>query len=311
LTTVLVHLDFDFLGTDRMADHFPGVRFVHVDPDGPVDPDLHGEVMVTRGTDSANFAEVLERGVRWVHCTGHGVDEIPLDVVEDRTLTCARGATAVPIAEWVVAMLLTAAKRLPGSWVDEPPRHWFLARLDTIEDATIALVGYGSINRAVAARLAPFGCRILAVRRSDAPIDDPGVEVVGDVATAVAEADHVVIGVPSTTETENLVDADLLAACRTGTHLVNIARGPVVDQSALRSALDSGQVGLASLDVCDPEPLPEGHWLYTHPGVRLSPHISWCSPTSLEQMGANFAANLERWLEGRPLNDIVDHDTGY
>jgi phosphoglycerate dehydrogenase-like enzyme len=85
----------------------------------------------------------------------------------------------------------------------------------------------------------------------------------------------------------------------------------VVDQSALRSALDSGQVGLASLDVCDPEPLPEGHWLYTHPGVRLSPHISWCSPTSLEQMGANFAANLERWLEGRPLNDIVDHDTGY
>ena len=236
---------------------------------------------------------------------------MPLEVLGDRILTCARGATAVPIAEWVVAMLLTAAKRLPGSWVDEPPEHWYLSRLGTLEGATVALVGYGSINRAVAARLAPFGCRLLAVRRTGARVDDPGVEVVGDVATAVGEADHVVIGVPSTPETGHLVDAGFLAACRTGTHLVNIARGPVVDQDALRSALDTGQVGLASLDVCDPEPLPAGHWLYTHQGVRLSPHISWCSPNSFDHMATNFADNLERWLDGRPLADTVDLDTGY
>jgi phosphoglycerate dehydrogenase-like enzyme len=135
--------------------------------------------------------------------------------------------------------------------------------------------------------------------------------VVADAAAAVAEADHVVIGVPSTPETRNLVDADLLAGSRSGIHLVNVSRGSVVDQDALRSALDSGQVGLASLDVCDPEPLPEGHWLYTHPSVRLSPHISWCSPNSFDQMGANFAANLGRWLDGRPLEDVVDRDVGY
>ena len=311
MTTVLVHLKVDYLDTDRMGDRFPGVRFVQVDPDGPVDADVHGEVLVTRGMKSPNFAEVLERGVEWVHCTGHGVDEMPLEAVGDRTLTCARGATAVPIAEWVVAMLLTAAKRLPASWIDEPPERWFLSRLGTLEGATVALIGYGSINRAVAARLAPFGCRLLAVRRSGAPVDDPGVVVVADAAAAVAEADHVVIGVPSTPETRHLVDADFLAACRSGTHLVNISRGSVVDQDALRAALDSGQVGLASLDVCDPEPLPDGHWLYTHPGVRLSPHISWCSPNSFDHMGTNFAANLERWLDGRPLEDVVDRAAGY
>ena len=311
MTTVLVHLKVDYLGTDRLGDRFQDVRFVHVDPDGPVDPDLRGEVMVTRGMDSANFAEVLERGVEWVHCTGHGVDEMPLETVGNRILTCARGATAVPIAEWVVAMLLTAAKRLPGSWINEPPERWFLSRLDTLEGATVALLGYGSINRAVAARLAPFGCRLLAVRRTGAPVDDPGVVVVADAAAAVAEADHMVVGVPSTPETGNLVDADLLAVSRSGIHLVNVSRGSVVDQDALRTALDSGQVGLASLDVCDPEPLPEGHWLYTHPSVRLSPHISWCSPNSFDQMGANFAANLGRWLDGHPLEDVVDRDVGY
>ena len=185
MTTVLVHLKVDYLGTDRIGDRFPGVRFVHVDPDGPVDPAVHGEVVVTRGVDSPNFAEVLERGVEWVHCTGHGVDEMPLETVGNRILTCARGATAVPIAEWVVAMLLTAAKRLPGSWIDEPPERWFLTHLGTLEGTTVALLGYGSINRAVAARLAPFGCRLLAVRRTGAPVDDPGVVVVADAATAL------------------------------------------------------------------------------------------------------------------------------
>ena len=311
MTTVLVHLAVDYLGTDGMAGRFPGVRFVQVDPDGPVDPDVHGQVLVTRGVDSPNLTDVLDRGVEWVHCTGHGIDEIPLDAIGDRILTCARGATAVPIAEWVVAMLLTAEKRLPEVWVDAPPDRWHVTRLGGLAGSTVVLLGYGSINRAVAARLAPFGCRLLALRRTGQPVDDPGVEVVADAVSAVAEADHVVVGVPATPETDGLVDADLLAACRPGVHLVNVARGSIVDQEALRTALDNGQVGLASLDVCEPEPLPAGHWLYEHPAVRLSPHISWCSPDSFGSMATNFADNLDRWIHGRPLAGIVDVAAGY
>jgi phosphoglycerate dehydrogenase-like enzyme len=247
LTTVLVHLAVDYLGTDGMAGRFPGVRFVQVDPDGPVDPDVHGQVLVTRGVDSPNLTDVLDRGVEWVHCTGHGIDEIPLDAIGDRILTCARGATAVPIAEWVVAMLLTAEKRLPEVWVDAPPGRWYVTRLGGLAGSTVALLGY----------------------------------------------------------------ADLLAACRPGVHLVNVARGSIVDQEALRTALDNGQVGLASLDVCEPEPLPAGHWLYEHPAVRLSPHVSWCSPDSFGSMATNFADNLDRWIHGRPLAGIVDVAAGY
>ena len=309
--TVLVNLPGDYIGVHRLADRFPSVRFVDVDPGHPIDPDVHGEVLVTRAAAAENLADLLDRGVRWVHCTGHGVDGLPLELVGGRVLTCARGTMATPIAEWVVAMILTVSKRLPGSWVDGPPKHWFLDRLTALEDATVALIGFGSINRAVSHRLAPFGCRLVATRRGQAGVDDPAVEVVPDAFGAVSGADHVVIGVPATPGTNHLFDDDLFAAMKPGGHLVNVARGSIVDQAALRRALDSGQVGVASLDVCEPEPLPEGHWLYTHPGVRLSPHVSWCSPGAVEDLREDFSDNLERWLDDRALKGVVDVEAGY
>jgi phosphoglycerate dehydrogenase-like enzyme len=132
-----------------------------------------------------------------------------------------------------------------------------------------------------------------------------------DVRAAVADADHVVVGAPLTPATEGMVDADLLAAMKPGAHLVNIARGRIVDQDSLRRSLDADHLGLASLDVCDPEPLPAGHWLYDHPKVRLSPHVSWADPGAIERLHAAFADNLERWLAGQPLVDVVDVEAGY
>jgi phosphoglycerate dehydrogenase-like enzyme len=92
---------------------------------------------------------------------------------------------------------------------------------------------------------------------------------------------------------------------------VNVSRGSLVDQEALREALDEGRVARASLDVCDPEPLPAGHWLYSHPRVRLSPHISWSAPGALERLFATFAENLRRYRDGRPLEGRVDLERGY
>jgi phosphoglycerate dehydrogenase-like enzyme len=96
-----------------------------------------------------------------------------------------------------------------------------------------------------------------------------------------------------------------------GVHLVNIARGGLVDQDALRVALDSGHIGRATLDVADPEPLPEGHWLYDDPRVRLSPHISWSMPESNDLLYETFRSNLHHWLRGEPLEGVVDVDAGY
>ena len=96
-----------------------------------------------------------------------------------------------------------------------------------------------------------------------------------------------------------------------GAHLVNVARGGIVDQEALREALGDGRVARASLDAVEPEPLPEGHWLYTHPRVRLSPHISWSAPEAMPRLFATFRENLRRYRAGEPLEGRVDLERGY
>jgi len=96
-----------------------------------------------------------------------------------------------------------------------------------------------------------------------------------------------------------------------GVHLVNIARGALVDQDALRAALDDGRVAMATLDTVDPEPLPEGHWMYAHPKVRLSAHVSWYTPLLLQRAVEQFVENLDRYVAGVPLHDVVDPAEGY
>jgi len=308
---VLVHLWGEHFPTPAIRERFPTVEFISVRTDGPMSDDVVGEVCITQAARTGNLEEVLQRGVRWVHVLGQGVDHFPFEHLGDRTLTCARGVNAFPIAEWVVTMLLTAVKQLPDHWLSEPPRRWVLADLGSLEGATVGLVGLGSINRAVAERLTPFGCRMVAVTRSGTPSPVSGVEVTTDVREAVADADHVVLGVPLTPETEHMFDDDLFAAMKPGAHLVNIARGRLVDQDALRRALDGGRLGMASLDVCEPEPLPAGHWLYSHPGVRLSAHVSWSDPGALDRLHAAFTDNLDRWLADEALIDVVDPAAGY
>src|SRR5262249_8312038 len=141
--------------------------------------------------------------------------------------------------------------------------------------STLALVGLGGIGTAIARRALAFDMHVRALRRTDAPSPIEGVEVVRDIDSLVAGADHLVLAAPATARTRHLVDAGLLSRVKPGLHLVNIARGTLVDQDALSVALDDGRVAMASLDTVDPEPLPAGHWLYTHPKVRLFAHISW------------------------------------
>jgi phosphoglycerate dehydrogenase-like enzyme len=103
----------------------------------------------------------------------------------------------------------------------------------------------------------------------------------------------------------------VLAAAKPGLHLVNVARGALVDQDALRDALDEGRVAMASLDAVDPEPLPPGHWMYGHPRVRLSPHVSWNAPGAAHVLLDRFVENLHRWRARQALAGVVDRTAGY
>ena len=241
----------------------------------------------------------------------HGVDGLPFEMLNDCVVTCSRGASSTPIAEWAVTMILSHTKKIPESWISKEPENWFLAPLETLSGATVALLGFGSINQEIAKRLEPFGCRIVAVRNSKSKSSVPNVEMLPTLEEAVSQADHVVIGLPLTEETHHIVNDRLMKLMKPGAHLVNIARGDIVDQEALFENLESGQINRASLDVVTPEPLPEGHWLYSDPKVKLSAHISWASPDFLDQLHDLFSSNLEKWLSGLPLDGLVDIKKGY
>ena len=300
-----------YLPIDRITEEVPGVEMTAVPMDEDLPDDLQGEVLLTLPFGSPNMAEVLANGVKWVHTIGTGVDGFPLELVGDRILTCSRGASAIRIAEWVMAMLLSDAKRLPTSWVKEKPNSWNMADLEGLHGKTLGLVGFGSIGQAIARRALPFGMHVQAYRRSAQSGEVPGVTPVSSLPALAAAADHLVIAAPATPATAGLIGNDILAAMKPDAHLINISRGSLIDQNALREALDGGRLRLASLDTVTPEPLPEGHWMYQHDEIRLSPHISWGMPDSFDAIVDTFIANLKRYMANETLEGVVDIAHGY
>lgn len=290
------------------------VEVVPIPMDGELDPDARGQVLLTTPTSVPTLREALGRGVEWVHLIGTGIDMFPLEVLGDGiVLTNSRGLSAVPISEWVMACILSFAKHMPESFVTEPPARWNIPPrpLGSLHGARLALLGLGGIGTAVARRALPFGMDVVALRHTDAPSPVEGVTMVGSIDELVSEADHIVLVAPLTEATRGLFDDDVFAAMKPGAHLVNVARGPIIDDGALRRALDAGIVAGADIDATDPEPLPAGHWMYGHPGVRVSPHLSWNWSGAFGAMYEVFLRNLAHWLADEPLESVVDPAQGY
>ena len=269
------------------------------------------DVLVTLADGGDAIARALTPGIRWVHVLGAGIDGFPLDVVGDRLVTCSRGAAAPAIAEFVLAAMLAFEKQLPEVWITGPPDAGHVPALGGLEGRTLGIVGLGSIGTEVARRALAFDMTVIGVRRSDRPAPLPGIALAPDLGALLEASDHVVVAAPATARTERLIGADALARVRPGAHLVNVARGSLVDQDALLAALDDGRLGRATLDVVDPEPLPAGHPLYTHERVRLTPHLSWSSPRTLRRTMALFVDNLDRYRAGQALLGGVDLEEGY
>ncbi len=246
--------------------------------------------------------------LRWIHTVSAGVDEFPPWIFDVPQVTCGRGSNSTAIAEFTLAALLAVEKRLPDIWVNSAEAWTPKPSLGTLTGKTLGLLGFGSIGQAIAARALPFGMDILAFNRSGGT-PPSGVRFAG-LDAVLASADHLVIALPLTAATSGLVGPAALARVKPGVHLVNIARGRILDHDALLAALASGQVGSATLDVTEPEPLPPGHALYTHPRVRLSPHISWSGSNRAAQ-GDLIRENLRRYLAGEALLNIVPPARGY
>ena len=292
---------------EAMKAAVPDVEVIDAGADPP-SSDLRADVLFGGwGPHSLEYAQRVD----WVHLAGTGIDSYPREMFDGRTVTNARGASAIPIAEFVLAAMLAFEKHLPETWIEAPPKHWNFAPLGWLNTRTLGLVGLGGIGVAIAERALPFGMRVQALRRRQEPSPLDGVEVVGSLEELLPEADHFVLAAPATPRTRHLINAESLALVKPGVHLVNIARGALVDQDALRVALDDGRVAMATLDTVDPEPLPEGHWMYSHPKVRLSAHVSWASPAGMDRTLEIFLDNLRRYAAGEQVLHVVDADEGY
>lgn len=248
--------------------------------------------------------------VRWVQLASVGIDYYPPWLFRGPVVTSARGTASDAIAEYALAAIFSAAKRMPQIWLGEASQ-WRRLSLGLVQGSVLGLYGFGSIGQALARRALALGMRVLALRRSDAPFGVDGVEAVSTLEQLLARCDHLVLAAPATAATRHALNAATLAHAKPGLHLINVARGALVDHDALLAALDAGQLALATLDVTDPEPLPAGHALYGHPKVRLSPHISPSTEQIVPALIDKFLNNLERLRSGAPLADVVDTARGY
>jgi phosphoglycerate dehydrogenase-like enzyme len=240
-------------------------------------------------------------------------------------VTNARGVFSRPIAEYVMLMILAISRRLPELLELQAERTWQPLEGRELRDVTIGVVGLGSIGRAVAGLAAAFGCRVIATRRNpgrgSAPAGDEeggGLEPPVDrllgpegLPELLGEADFVVLAAPLTPETDNLIDAEALAAMRPDAWLINVARGRLVDEHELVRALREGRIGGAVLDTFRHEPqLPDSPF-YDLPNVIVTPQTSWSSGRVLDRSVELFCDNLRRFAAGQPLRNVVDPVAGY
>jgi phosphoglycerate dehydrogenase-like enzyme len=258
--------------------------------------------------------------LRWVQARSAGVDRflaVPELVARDELLlTNYRGVHGPAIADHTMAMLLALTRDLPGSLAAQREQRWSReAERPRIALAgrTMLVVGLGGIGSEIAVRAHGMGMRVIATRRSVEPAPSY-VERVGtpdQLRSMLAEADVVAIAVPLTAETEGLFDADLFAAMRKGSYLLNIARGKVVRTDALLAALREGHLAGAGLDVTDPEPLPADHPLWKEPNVIITAHIA-ADAELTEARGMELELeNMRRFDRGEPLLNVVDKKAGY
>jgi phosphoglycerate dehydrogenase-like enzyme len=321
---------------DALRAALPG-GWTFVDVDAPVSGRGDGGGISDRALEAIRDAEIyfglglprplLQAAIqtpmklRWIHTGAAGVASLlhPELAEHDIVLTNSAGIHAEPMAETVLAMILHFARGLDLAVRAQAQTQW---RADLYEGAdsgvreiagaTVGIVGLGGIGRAVARRARALGMHVLATRRSDSPVEDVTLLRGADaLQELLARSDYIVLTVPATSQTQHMIGAAELALMRRGAVIVNVARGSVIDESALIAALQERRLRGAALDVFSKEPLPADSPLWTLDNVLITPHISATSPRYWKREGELMLDNLQRYLDGRALRNVVDVSAGY
>lgn len=300
MTDRLVWLPFD---PAELEDAPDALRYEVVDPTEHV-PDSVAEVRfyVPPYRVGTGISDVLPQmtSLEVVQTLTAGVDNIRDRIPEGVLLCNGRGIHDASTAELAVTLTLASLRGIPGFVRDQGRHRWRSGWHPALADKRVLIVGYGAVGEAIERRLVPFEVEVVRVARSARN----GVHAIAELPSLLPEADVVVLVVPLTEETRGLVDAGFLAAMKDGALLVNVARGAVVDTTALVEALDSGRIH-AAIDVAEVEPLPEDHALWDAPNLLISPHVGGSSSAMWPRAYGLVRDQLRRYAAGEPLVNVM------
>jgi phosphoglycerate dehydrogenase-like enzyme len=264
----------------------------------------------------------LAKKLKWLHSTAAGVAQLMYPELRDLgiVVTNPSGIFSVPMAEHTMGLLVALARNFPDSVRHQDNSRWGQQdiwdkpqRLTELNGQLLLIVGYGSIGRELARRARAFDLRVWGVTRSGTG-DLTHVEKIVPAAqldTVLPEADYVVVAAPETPETAQLMNAERIGKMKRGARLINVGRGSLLDETALLSALQSGALAGAALDVTGTEPLPPESPLWKAPNLFITPHTSAISDRLWVRQAETLVQLLERWFDGRELFNQVDLRRGY
>jgi len=287
---------------DALADAGPSISVVGADDDLSA-----CDALVTFAYED----RFLDAGLDWIHSIQAGVDRFPFDALRERgiALTNSTGIHGDVVGETAVGLMLSFARRLHAHRSNQERGEWIKPAWDDafpLRRESACVVGLGTLGRGIATRAAALGMDVTGVKRTPTPVD--GVDAVyppEDLHDAIADARFVALAVPLTDDTESMLSTPEFEAMREDAYLINVARGPVVDQSALVDALDSGAVAGAGLDVFETEPLPAVSSLWDREEVIVTPHAAGFNDEYYERVATIVRENLRRKREGESLTNRV------
>jgi phosphoglycerate dehydrogenase-like enzyme len=255
--------------------------------------------------------------VQWVHSLSAGLESILFPALADSTvpMTNGRGVFKESLGEFTVAGILHFAKDLRRMMKNQAAGRWEQFDVEMVAGKTLGVIGYGEIGRAAAVRAHALGMKIHVIRRRpQLSEEDPIVEksfTVAQRGEMMAGVDYLLVAAPLTAESKGLVGEAELARMKPSAVVINVGRGPVIDEAALVAALQQGRIKGAVLDVFDKEPLPEGHPFWGLENVLLSPHCADHTSTWTDEAMQFWLENLRRFQSGEPLMNLVDKKSGY
>jgi len=259
----------------------------------------------------------LAKRVRWVHSLWAGVEKqlTPEIIASPVPFSNGKGAFAIALAEWVIGAMIFFGHDSRRLIQQQESGLWQQFESILLHGQTLGIVGYGEIGRAIAQRARPFGMKIAAIRRRpDLSANDPLIDVAyppEKLQDLMGTSDYIALATPLTPQTKGMIGAAEIAAMKPSAVLINVGRGPVIQESALIPALQNGKIHGAALDVFETEPLPAGHPFYSMKNVLLSPHSADQTPGWNLRAMQWFLDNLARFRQGQPLENLVDKHAGY